>query len=146
MILPKFEVDEISGDYPNKAWADRKPKVLRGTSVTSDNYWKGKSGHLNAETMMKVYKCADPYAVSEMEDIAVARAAKRFGYLNKLIDLRVSVNLDVFTSRSTPESLWGSKEDSLASDDSEESVDIFSTAIKNNFEVGKVIIDDVLNK
>lgn len=136
----------LKKEYPNEAWADREPKVLRGTSVTSDNYWKGKAGHLNAETMMKVYKCADPYAVSEMEDVAVAWAVKSMGYLDKLINLRASVNLDVFTSGSTPESLWGSSEDSLASDDSEESVDIFSTAMKNNLEVGKVIIDDILNK
>ena len=132
----------LTKEYPNEAWADRSPKVLRGTSVTSDNYWKGKAGHLNAETMMKVYGCADPFAVAEMEDIAVARAVKRLGYLDQLIDLRVSVNLDVFISGSTPESLWGSTEDSLASDDSAESVDIFSTAMKNNFEVGKIIIDD----
>lgn len=135
----------LKKEYPNEAWADREPKVLRGTSVTSDNYWKGKAGRLNAETMIKVYGCADPYGVSEMEDVSVARAVKSLGYLDKLIDLRVSVNLDVFTSGSTPESLWGANEDSLASDDSEESVDIFSTAMKNNFEVGKIIIDDALN-
>ena len=39
-----------------------------------------------------------------MEDIAVARTVDRFGYLDKLIDLRVSVNLDVFAAGSTPES------------------------------------------
>ena len=136
----------LKKEYPAEEWANRLPQVMRGTSVTADNFWKGKADHRNAETMMEVYGCADPYAVTEMEDIAVARTVDRFGYLDKLIDLRVSVNLDVFASGSTPESLWGpSSEDSLASDDSEESVDIFETAMKNNFEVGRIIIDDILS-
>ena len=120
---------------------------MRGTSVTADNFWKGSSGHRNAETMIEVYGCTDPYAVTEMEDIAVARTVDRFGYLDKLIDLRVSVNMDVFAFGSTPESLWGpSSDDSLASENSEESVDVFETAMKNNFEVGRIIIDDILSK
>ena len=135
----------LKKEYPNEAWANRPPKVLRGTSATGDNYWKGKAGHQNAEAMIKVYGCADPYAVSEMEDIAVARAAKRLGYLDQLVDLRVSVNMDVFISGTTPERLWGtSAADSIATDESEESVDIFQTAMENNFKVGKIIIDDAL--
>lgn len=67
--------------------------------------------------------------------------------LDKLIDLRVSVNIDVFASGVTPENLWGpSSNDSLASESSEESVDVFSTAMKNNYEVGRIIIDDILSK
>lgn len=140
-------VNFLKKEYPNEKWANRPPQVKRGTSVTADDFWKGRAGHLNAEKMMKIYKCEDPYAVTEMEDIAVARAVKKFGLLDKLIDLRVSVNMDVFASGSTPESLWGEKSDDyIASDNSEESIDIFKTAMKNNFKVGKIIIDDIIKK
>ena len=133
-------------EYPDKEWANRMPQVMRGTSVTGDNFWKGRAGHRNAEAMIETYGCTDPYAVTEMEDIAVARTVDRFGYLDNLIDLRVSVNLDVFPSGITPEILWGpSSDDSLASENSEESADIFQTAMKNIFEVGKIIINDILN-
>jgi hypothetical protein len=46
----------------------------------------------------------------------------------------------------TPEKLWGSKtNDTLASEDSEESFAIFATARANNFKVGKIIIDAILD-
>ena len=72
-------------------------------------------------------------------------AVKRFGLSDRLIILRSSVNLDVFPSGVTPEMLWGSEnEDYLASDDSIESVDIFEISMKNCFNVGKQLIDDIL--
>ncbi len=43
------------------------------------------------------------------------------------------------------EMLWGEKdEDHIASEESIESVDIFETAMKNCFYVGKPLIDDIL--
>ena len=126
---------------------NREPMVMRGTTVTGDNFWKGRYDHRNAEAMIEAYGCTDPFAATEMEDIAVARTVDRFGLLDKLIDLRVSVNMDVFASGVTPENLWRpSSNDSLASESSEESVDVFSTAMKNNYEVGRIIIDDILSK
>ncbi len=47
--------------------------------------------------------------------------------------------------KAIPEMLWGSEnEDYLASDDSIESVDIFEISMKNCFNVGKQLIDDIL--
>ena len=46
----------------------------------------------------------------------------------------------------SPESLWDPNfVDSLASESSVESADIFATAMKNNFTVGHVVVDAILN-
>ena len=132
--------------YPGEEWANREPRVLRGSSVTGDNFWKGKYGHNNALLITQKYGCTDPYAITDMEDIAVCQAADSFGMLDRLIILRDSVNMDVFAPGVTPEKLWGSKsDDELASDDSDESFDIFATAMENNFKVGRIIIEAILN-
>ena len=44
---------------------------MKGTTVTGDNYWKGKYDHENALLMAKTYGCPDPYALTEMEDLSV---------------------------------------------------------------------------
>lgn len=134
----------LNREYPGEAWADRLPQVLRGTSVTSDNYWKGVFDHRNALLITETYGCRDPFAASEMEDIAVAQAVKRFGMLDRLIVLRVAVNMDGFPTGVTPEMLWGSAGDHVASDNSMESVDIFETAMRNCFAAGRVLIDGLL--
>ena len=135
----------LSKEYPGEAWAERQPQVMRGTSVTSDSYWKGIYDHENALLATETYGCRYPYAITEMEDIAAAQAVKNYGALDRLIILRTGVNIDVFPSDLTPEMLWGADtDDHVASDDSLESVDIFETAIKNCFDVGKVLIDAIL--
>lgn len=146
-----LETTERTRSYMRQAfdgaeWALRDPAVLRGTTATGDNYWKGAYDHANALLMIETYGCPDPYAVSEMEDIAVCAAARRMGMLDRLIILRDSVNMDVFMAGSTPESLWGSDYEatSVTSNDSAEAADIFETAMKNNFEVGRVLIDAIL--
>ncbi len=126
-------------------WALRDPQVLKGTSVSGDNYWKGKYGHENALRITDAYQCPDPYAVTEMEDVAIARAVRRMGLLDHLIILRDSVNLDVFNPGVTPEILWGGANMDLSDENSIESADIFATAMKNNFEVGRTIIDRILD-
>lgn len=133
--------------FDGAAWAVRDPKVLQGTAVTGDNYWKGIYGHENAKCMIETYGCPDPYAVTEMEDIAVCAAVKRMGLLDRLIILRDSVNMDVFMLGETPESLWNQDMAplSLTMVDNVEAADIFATAMKNNFAVGSVIIDAILN-
>ena len=132
--------------FDNAEWAVRDPKVLRGTTVTGDNYWKGQYGHKNALLMVETYNCPDPYAITEMEDNGIAVALKRRGMLDRLIIIRDSVNTDVFMNGATPDSLWDPNFDhSLASESNIESADIFATAMKNNFEVGKVILDKILS-
>ena len=138
-------VNYLKKQYPDEAWAQRQPAVIRGTAVTSDNFWKGKYNHRNAVEITETYHCKDPYAITEMEDIAVCRAVQSHGLLDRLIILRVSVNMDTFPSGVTPEMLWGEEtEDHIASDDSMESVDIFATAMENCFEAGKKVIDTIL--
>ena len=134
-------------EYPEEEWADRQPQIMCGTSVTGDNFWKGKYDHQNALLIADTYGCRDPYVVSEMEDVAVGQAVKSFGMLDRLIILRAGVNMDVFPSGVTPEMLWGTtSDDHLASEVSMESVDIFATAMQNCFSAGKVLVDAILDR
>lgn len=148
----KLETTEKTRAYMEEAfqgesWATRDPQVLRGTSVTGDNYWKGEQGHLNALKIVETYHCPDPYATTEMEDLALAVVADRMGMLDRLLIVRDSVDLDIFMNGSTAESLWTPDSDeSLTSSDSSESVDIFETAMKNNFVVGRVLIDAICDQ
>lgn len=133
--------------FDNAAWATRDPKVLRGTTVTSDTYWKGEYDHRNALLMTETYGCPDPFAVSEMEDIALAVVLDRLGMLDRLIVLRVSVNMDVFMNGATPEQLWSrSFFEGLESDSNPEVLDIFGPAMRNNFRVGREIVRAILEQ
>ena len=67
------------------------------------------------------------------------------GMLDRLIIIRDSVNLDVLMLGATPESLWtDAKATAIATDENVEAADIFATAMKNNFTVGRIIIDKIL--
>ncbi len=137
----------MSAAFPGEEWAERDPKVLKGTSVTGDNYWKGEYDHENAVLMAETYDCPDPYAVTEMEDAAIGKAVERMGLLDHYIIIRDSVNMDVFMLGATPESLWDpdSEAGSLASEDNVEAADIFETAMENNYKVGSRVIDAILS-
>ena len=136
----------MAAAFDNAEWATRNPMVLRGTTVTGDNYWKGEHDHMNALLMNETYGCPDPYALTEMEDNALAVVLDRLGMLDRYIIIRDSVNTDAFMNGASPESLWDPNfVDSLASDESVESADIFATAMENNFKVGKVVIDAIIN-
>ena len=141
---------EVTRNYMRAAFggadrAARDPRVTRGTAVTADNYWKGPHDHQNALLATAVYQCPDPYAVTEMEEIGIARTAERMGMLDRLIILRDSVNIDVFLLGATPESLWTSDGAArIAAESSVETADIFATAMKNNFDVGRILIDAIL--
>ncbi len=145
----KLETTENTKTYMAKAfnnedWATRDPKVLLGTAVTSDNYWKGEYNHATALQIVETYGCVDPYAVTEMEDNALAVVLKRNDMLDHYIVIRDSVNMDVYMNGDTPESLWGDDE-SIELADSSETLDIFETAMENNFKVGSVVIDAILD-
>ena len=124
----------------------RSPAVIRGTSVTSDNYWKGIHWHKNAAAAVEHYSCPDPFAVTEMEDAAIAAAAARFGVLNRLIILRGVVNIDLFVGNASPESLWADTNifELISKDNSLESADIFEVCMDSLFEAEKRIIDKAL--
>ena len=134
----------MAAAFPGADWAVRDPEVLLGTTVTADNYWKGVYDEANARLMTETYGAPDPYAMSEMEDTAIAVALDRLGMLDRYIVIRDSVNMDVFMNGANPEYLWAGVEDSLASESSVESADIFATAMENNFKVGSVVVDAIL--
>ena len=134
----------MAAAFDGAEWALRSPMVLKGTTVTGDNYWKGYYDEANARLMTETYGAPDPYALSEMEDNAIAVTLDRFGLLDRLIIIRDSVNMDVFMLGATPESLWDpAYEASLSDEDSVEAADIFATAMENNFKVGSVVIDAI---
>ncbi len=135
----------MSAAFDGAEWAIRDPKVSKGTTVSGDNYWKGIHDHYNALLMTETYGCADPYATTEMEDVAIGVVCKRFGMLDRYVIIRDSVNMDVFMNGASPESLWDPNFDnSLSSENSVEAADIFKTARYNNFAVGSVVIDAIL--
>lgn len=146
-----LETTEKTRNYMEAAfdgadWAVRDPMVLKGTTVSGDNYWKGGYDHRNAVLMTETYGCPDPFALTEMEDTAIGITLKRLGMLDHFLIIRDSVNIDAFMLGATPESLWDPDyEVPLASEDSVEAADIFATAMKNNFSVGSVVIDAILD-
>ena len=131
--------------FGGAAWAVRDPVVLRGTAVTGDNYWKGRYAHETAAHIAREYGCPDPYAVSEMEDHAIASVLRRMGLLHRLLAIRGVVNMDVFMNGMTPERLWSPEtRESIVSEESEEAADIFFPAMRGIFEVGRVLADAAL--
>ena len=70
--------------------------TLKGTALSGDNFWKGIYGHVTASYIANYYACPDPYAVTEMEDIAVANTAACFDMLDRVVALRAIVNTDIF--------------------------------------------------
>ena len=90
--------------------------TLKGTALSGDNFWKGIYGHVTASYIANYYACPDPYAVTEMEDIAVANTAACFDMLDRVVALRAIVNMD-----------------------------IFEPAMHNLFDAGSIIIDGILD-
>ena len=119
------------------------PAVKKGTALTGDNYWKGIFGHATADFIADYYGCADPYMVTEMEEIAIANAAECFDLLDRIISLRVIVNMDVFLNNETPESTWGEYKsfNEKVENDNTETLDIFEPAMHNLFDTARVVID-----
>ena len=135
----------MANSFKNGPWATRDPQVLRGTTATGDNYWKGFHGHDNAVRMVETYGCPDPFSMSEMEDGALAIVLDRLGMLDRLIVIRGVVNMDVFMQGTAPETLWNKAvADSLSSGDSDEGADIVPVAMENIFAVGSRIVDAIL--
>lgn len=122
----------------------RPPKVITGTSVTSDNYWKGLHEHNNAVAVAEKYQCPDPYTVTEMEDVAIADTVRRFGMSDRLIVLRFVTNLDLFMPGLSPESVWDPNRKSNSRAEVKTSTDFF-VPLTNHLKVTKAIIDAILD-
>lgn len=137
----------LAANFPAEEWALRSPKVMKGTALSGDSYWKGETGHNNALKIIGQYRMTDPYAVTEMEELTVALTADCYGLLDRVISLRVVVDLDVFLGDDSPESLWTASEG--YNNDPEgcgsAALDIFEPAMQSLFEVSKIVIDAVLD-
>ena len=136
----------LAKNFPDEEWAGREPQVLKGTAVTADSYWKGTEDHANAVAAADYYGCPDAYAATEMEEIAVMNAAECFGLQDRVISLRVIVNLDTFLKGESPEQLWLEAESygSKVTDENSETVDVFASGMENLFDAGRIVIDAVL--
>ena len=134
----------MAAAFPGEEWATRDPQVLLGTTTSGDNFWKGEYDEANAKLQAETYGVPDPYAVTEMEDIAVAVALDRLGMLDRYIVIRDSVNMDVFMNGAGPESTWGDYTVPIAPGSRPETADIFPIAMENNYKVGKVLVDAIL--
>ncbi|MDO4797957.1 MAG: hypothetical protein Q4A01_08055 [Coriobacteriales bacterium] len=136
----------LAENFPSQDWALRDPNVSKGTALSADSYWKGAEDHENAVFVVDYYQCPDPYAVTEMEEIAVMNAAECFGLQNRVVSLRVVVNMDTFLKGETPESLWleGSDFDSKVKQENSETLDIFEPGMDNLFDAGQIVIDAAL--
>lgn len=134
-------------NFPARAEADILPAVKKGTFITGDNYWKGIYGHETANFIANYYECPDPYAVSEMEDVAIANTAQCFDMLDRVIMLRVIVNLDTFFDGETPESTWGEYDSygNRVKEDNDETLDIFEPAMHNLYDTGSIVVDSLLD-
>lgn len=139
----RFMMKEFNG----AEWAVRHPEVRKGTTLSGDNFWKGRYGHANAVSMVQSYGCPDAYALSEMEDLPIALVLDRFGMLNRYIIIRTCVNMDVFMGGNTPEKLWRPdyRSTMIAGNDNCESADIFPVAMENNFHAVSRVIDCILS-
>jgi hypothetical protein len=84
--------------------------------------------------------------VTEMEEVAIANTAECFDMLDRLISLRVIVNMDVFMKGETPESTWGehSSFNEKVENENTETLDIFEPAMHNLFDTGRIVIDAAL--
>ena len=122
------------------------PTVKKGTALTGDNFWKGIYGHVTAKFIADYYGCRDPYMVTEMEEVAIANTAECFNMLDRLISLRVIVNMDVFMKGETPESTWGEHRSFIekVENNNTETLDIFEPAMHNLFDTGRIVIDAAL--
>ena len=140
--------DVLRANFPGEDWRLRAPKVLKGTALTGDSYWKGVYGHKNALKIVDTFGCPDPYAVTEMEDLTMANVSACCGMLDRLITFRVVVDLDVFIGKDRPETLWGGNSGYNESVEalSGEDIDIFETGMQNLFDTASVAIDALMNK
>ena len=92
----KLEDDPEAAEYRkfySEEPAGAKPSVRTGTSVTSDNFWRGKESSRQAFAICEAYG-ASPYAVTQMEDNAFAVVLRSMGYIARYLVVRDIVNFD----------------------------------------------------
>ena len=139
-------LEESFANMSNNEKVLRDPKHIKGTALSSDNFWKGAYMHFTARYIAEHYGAPDPFAVTEMEEIAIANTAECFDMLDRIISFRAIVNLDVFLLDETPESTWGENGfNEKVSEANDETFDIFEPAMHNLFDTVSVVIDAILD-
>ena len=136
----------LTENFSGQAMGGERALVLKGTAVTADSYWKGREDHDNAAAAAEHYQCPDKYAVSDMEELALMNTAACFGLQDRVVSIRVVVNLDTFLKGESPELLWNKDQDydKKLSEDNSETLDIFRPGMENLFDVGRILIDAAL--
>lgn len=108
-----------------------KPSLRMGLSITADSYWHGKASSKRADEVASDYG-AGTYMITQMEDSAFGIVARRFGLLDRLLICRDVVNFDQpYKGQTVPESLKASSGG-------------FSIGMTNNFNVARVVVDDLV--
>jgi hypothetical protein len=81
-----------------------------------------------------------------MEEVALIAAAKCFGLQDRVVSLRVVVNMDTFLAGVTPESLWLGNDgfNETVDEGTTETLDIFEPAMDNLFDTASIVIDAAL--
>ena len=131
----------LERNFAGEEWINREPKVIKGTAITSDNYWKGEFSHASAKKQADVYRLPGGYSATEMEDIAVCNAAARFGLSRRVIGIRGVVDMDVFMNGASAHEVFTAGAGGISQEDSLESADIFPTAMKNVAAVITAVIE-----
>jgi purine nucleoside permease len=124
------------------------PQVIYGNTITGDNFWKGPFGSKEADDVFKAYGSDRGFYLTEMEDVAFCAVAKRFGLLDNVLIVRDSVNMAVLLSGQKITDIWeieSGTQQSLTEETSEEALDIFMVAQANNYKVGSVILNAILD-
>ena len=91
---------------------------------------------------VETYGCPDPYAICDMEEIAVGLVMSRLGMTDRYIAIRSGVNMDVFFKGDSPESVWG-EGNNITSENSMEALDIFPVAMMNNYKVVSAVVEAI---
>jgi len=116
------------------------PKVQLGTNATGDNFWSGDESRGIVDYILSVYGVKYPYKVTEMEDVALGMVVTRFGMLDRFLTIRDIVDIDVHPPGVSVYDLWAQSSSSGQSYD----WGIFTQGMKNNYLVGKEIVDAIL--
>ena len=79
-------------------------------------------------------------------EIGIMNAAECFGLKDRIVSLRVIVNMDTFLEGESPEKLWleGTYFSEQVKEENSETVDIFGPGMENLFDVGQIVIDATL--
>ena len=133
----------MAKSFDNAPWAIRDPKLIKATSVTADEYWKGIYAHKNAKFIVKYYGCENKYYATEMENLAVGMVFKNYGRLKDLLVIRYAVNTDVFMAGQTPEIIWGDEEESFENKTFDNFNDVIPVVSRCAFNMCWKIVDNL---